>query len=113
MCAQIQSEEQVLQITRTFIKSFLKIIIQNVKLLQVSKIVASGSSVPEPGDGVTERELSYEPEGKLSRRKRKLMKRLSVAELKQLVVRPDVVEVIFSCFFFSAFALIFVCSCCV
>lgn len=44
----------------------------------------------KPGDVVDE--VAAEEEAKLSKKKKKLMSRLSVAELKQLVQRPDVVE---------------------
>ena len=42
-------------------------------------------------------------EGQLSRKLRKKMKRLGVAELKQLVSRPDVVEVLGVMYSYGAF----------
>ncbi len=50
------------------------------------QVVESGQK-EEPG---------ADEEAKMSKKKRKMLKRLSVAELKQLVVRPDVVEVCLS-----------------
>ena len=41
---------------------------------------------------IEEKEDEDDDKQKLSKRKQKILSRLSVAELKQLVVRPDVVE---------------------
>jgi splicing factor 3B subunit 2 len=55
-----------------------------------SAIAAEESSEGKEGDKDKEEDL--EEENKISKKKKKLMSRLSVAELKQLVQRPDVVE---------------------
>ena len=41
---------------------------------------------------IEEKEDEDDDKQKLSKRKQKILSRLSVAELKQLVIRPDVVE---------------------
>ena len=43
-------------------------------------------------DMIEEKEDEDDDKQKLSKRKQKILSRLSVAELKQLVIRPDVVE---------------------
>jgi len=62
--------------------------------------VGLGHDSEHDSDHSSDAEEGGHTEGKLSRKKMKKLQRLSVAELKQLVKRPEVVEVSFSFFLF-------------
>jgi splicing factor 3B subunit 2 len=61
-------------------------------LTSLALVSSGGDADASSATGEVEEDKNTEEESKLSRKKKKLMSRLSVAELKQLVQRPDVVE---------------------
>ena len=81
-------EEQILDEFKSIFEKFAK----PEDLTSAALVSAKGDSDASQSSGGNEDLSETEEEAKISKKKKKLMSRLSVAELKQLVQRPDVVE---------------------
>jgi splicing factor 3B subunit 2 len=80
--------DQVLDEFKSIFEKFAK----PEDLMNVTLATSASDADGAATTGDTEAQVATEEEAKLSKKKKKLMSRLSVAELKQLVQRPDVVE---------------------
>ena len=81
-------EEQILDEFKSIFEKFAK----PEDLTSAALVSSKGDSDASQSAGGNEDLSETEEEAKISKKKKKLMSRLSVAELKQLVQRPDVVE---------------------